>query len=526
MSSTLPTGLVLGLVVAMILSGLALGLPGATEATLGARAHTPTSIPESIAASKGAIETGRIPGAQSSDAKYDVIFSESGLPAGTPWSIEIGLGCSFSHSAGVTAGSQPVSFNLTNGTYAFAVLLSGRYVFDPTPSGGSVVVAGTGVKQTISFTATPQVTFFVGFYETGLGNGSHWGIDMDGAFENATLEGSFGQLITFTIPNGTNPFSMVTPVGYVAQPYENEVTMQGVPTCLDAPYALGYLASFVESGLPNNTSWSVIFSTAQENSTNNSIVFLAANGTAYFTVLQPSNFYANPLGGSLDVNGSPVVQKVQFSSVNPADSNVTFSEQGLPAGTSWSVTLDLVLHQSLSPTTSFWIGNGTFAFSVGSVPGYTASPGRGDVLVSGTPINQSIRFTPIPPVVDYAVTFTESGLPLGTNWTVSLAGVERWTMSSQLTFSEPNGSYEFSISNMDGFAISPSSGGVTVMGGPAAQRVTFYNSATPNPPANGTSSASHLLAYVVTGGVLTGVVASTSATLIQRRRQRGTTRET
>ena len=67
----------------------------------------------------------------------------------------------------------------------------------------------------------------------------------------------------------------------------------------------------------------------------------------------------------------------------------------------------------------------------------------------------------IPPGV---VTFHETGLPPGTNWSVSLGGLEEHSNTNYTTFIEPNGTYSFSVPNVDGLGSLTSSGTVHVHG--------------------------------------------------------------
>ncbi|MFZ1024224.1 MAG: hypothetical protein WAN87_08820, partial [Thermoplasmata archaeon] len=69
-----------------------------------------------------------------------------------------------------------------------------------------------------------------------------------------------------------------------------------------------------------------------------------------------------------------------------------FDESGLPAGTAWGVTLNGSLLASSSASINFTEDNGSFAFEVESVQGYTANPSNGSVDVKGTAVTQSITF--------------------------------------------------------------------------------------------------------------------------------------
>jgi len=73
----------------------------------------------------------------------------------------------------------------------------------------------------------------------------------------------------------------------------------------------------------------------------------------------------------------------------------------------------------------------------------------------------------------YSVTFTESGLPTGTQWSVTLNGETETSTTNTISFTEPNGAYSFSISSINGYSVSPSSGSITVNGASVNQAITF-----------------------------------------------------
>jgi outer membrane protein assembly factor BamB len=81
----------------------------------------------------------------------------------------------------------------------------------------------------------------------------------------------------------------------------------------------------------------------------------------------------------------------------PIVRHVTFTESGLPPGTTWTVTFNGTMFSNSSSTITFnVISNGSYAYTVGSVSGYTASPLTGTVIVKGADVNQQITFTVIP----------------------------------------------------------------------------------------------------------------------------------
>ena len=70
---------------------------------------------------------------------------------------------------------------------------------------------------------------------------------------------------------------------------------------------------------------------------------------------------------------------------------VTFSEAGLPAGTLWSVTLGGSTESATNASMSFDELNGTYAYTVGAVAGYSSTPSSGNVTVAGS--SPTVRVT-------------------------------------------------------------------------------------------------------------------------------------
>jgi YVTN family beta-propeller protein len=73
---------------------------------------------------------------------------------------------------------------------------------------------------------------------------------------------------------------------------------------------------------------------------------------------------------------------------------------------------------------------------------YVANDGSSNVTVLAT----------IPPPTKYAVTFTQSGLPLGSNWSVDLNSTHLSSVGPSIVFSEPNGTYSYSVPPVGFFA--------------------------------------------------------------------------
>jgi hypothetical protein len=200
---------------------------------------------------------------------------------------------------------------------------------------------------------------------------------------------------------------------------------------------------------------------------------------------------------------APISEKAFFAWGYP----VTFSEVGLPPGTSWGVTLrsnwsmngtvfpEADPGSSVSNALGFEEPNGTFGFTIDTVPGYRSSVNdssyltNSSVAVSGRAASISITFTRVAP--RYAVTFEEIGLPTGTRWwmttlnvttnqngPVSNPIVRHLTQSSQnstMTFEEANGSYGYNTSSIRGFEAHPPAFGYNVSGPGRVVLIQFSN---------------------------------------------------
>ncbi|EQD64248.1 thermopsin precursor related protein, partial [mine drainage metagenome] len=177
---------------------------------------------------------------------------------------------------------------------------------------------------------------------------------------------------------------------------------------------------------------------------------------------------------SLRVGGDFVPLRLGY--FGPAAVNLTFTESGLAAGTLWSVALGGVIHEGTGASIVLSEPAGRYAYSIGAVAGFQR-PANGTVTVGSTPVDVPVVFVALPPVT-YAVTFTESGLSSGTPWSVTLNGTTNRSATGTIGFSEPSGTYAYSVGAVAGFQ-RPANGSVTVAAAAVAVALVFA----PIPPA-------------------------------------------
>ncbi len=104
----------------------------------------------------------------------------------------------------------------------------------------------------------------------------------------------------------------------------------------------------------------------------------------------------------------------------------------------------------------------------------------------------------------FAVTFSELGLAPGTSWSISLESSGRNTsITSDIGFSKPNGTYTFTIGAVPGYTPTTLPGSVDVQGAPVAKEIDFFANVTVALASNASSirlGNSVTLTTTVTGG--------------------------
>jgi hypothetical protein len=150
---------------------------------------------------------------------------------------------------------------------------------------------------------------------------------------------------------------------------------------------------------------------------------------------------------------------------------VTFSASGLPAGTTWSVTLNGTTKNSTTTTIAFAEPPGSYTFKVAAA-GYSSSPVTGTVTPCSAGVTESVVFTSTG-IDEFPVVFTETGLAVGTTWSVTLAGRAQSSTTTSITFSEPNRTFGFTVMSAIGYSAAPPSGSIVVQGAGASQTIAF-----------------------------------------------------
>jgi hypothetical protein len=421
---------------------------------------------------------------------YAATFQETGLPGGTSWSVHVNsVGCVCSaYSKTLESNTDAISFDLSNGTYHYVVERVAGY-FVAGPDQGSFNVSGANLTLSpVSF--RPVLTYLTEFAESGLPNGTLWTVTVhgNGTGQLAALEDLVGHSYTtslnLTLPNGSYRYTVEAVNGSFFEGQSSHGAFR-IDGAAPAPIAVTwttpptYAVTFHESGLPPGMNWTVrvaglatvpIHQT--RSSTGANITFYLPTGSYRYAVADVLFFDAPaPAAGSFPIGSAGTTFNVTFvASLPDAFYPVAFTETGLANGTHWWVGVVVTstfghsrsTFQSSNGTTMFFLlPNGSYRFLVHGPRTYTiSSGGSGRFTIAGSsPAAFVVSFSAIP---TYTVTFTETGLPNGTAWSVLvrststtstpwLIHVTETSDTASMTFTLPSGGYCFKFDPVPGY---------------------------------------------------------------------------
>jgi hypothetical protein len=164
------------------------------------------------------------------------------------------------------------------------------------------------------------------------------------------------------VPKGTYYYSVSKIVGYMVDPVDGyiAITSSTPLTTININYTFipsdNYLITFIESGLPNGTTWSVTFNNQIKYNNGISIEFYAPNGTYNYSAMSSNSSY-HTISGKVIVKGNTNII-INFNSGNPNTSG---------GGLNWYDSLTPMEMTMLWATVfSLIIGLTTFLFYVKS----------------------------------------------------------------------------------------------------------------------------------------------------------------
>ena len=379
-----------------------------------------------------------------SSSNYAVTFTETGLPSGMGWGVQVG-------SFYVSGNTSSLSIQLPDGSYSYYVFESGisDYLYS-----GSLSVSGNAVSE--------NFIFYKVSLQTDVGPGSELYIQ---------ITNSTGLSITSVITNGENLYlpngnysyslgicNITDTHCYLAGSGYFLVNYSG----LTKTFAFDRIL-FSTSGLPVgvNASWEVcLYNATNEiraslSAFNSSLSFYLPSGNYTYTAsVNEADFYGSGYTsfakGYINTSTSSVVPKFIFK-------NVVFTSTDLPYGSYWGISLynfsngtyfTFQVNSSLSkisaylPSGSYQYESALFSPSDLNYPSYQNFSSV-DLNASGNTV-KTVSFHGV-----YNLTFNASGLPSGQNYKIILNQLPSLYLSSSHSMSifVPNGNYTYTVSN-------------------------------------------------------------------------------
>ncbi len=239
-----------------------------------------------------------------------------------------------------------------------------------------------------------------------------------------------------------------------------------------------YRTAFSESGLPGNTKWYVNITDSSGtsfslNTTKDQTTVYLIPGTYSYTIATTDKIFAPSIASSSFTVGTSG-QSIAIS-FKPVTFQATFTETGLPAGTTWYANLTGMLGNSQSSTLNYELQNGTYGFTIASSnSNYEPNVTNGYISVNGNSVNVNVKFTQI----YFTATFFESGLPSGATWYVNLSNGDHGKAVSpnSIGFTLQDGVYSYTVSTSDSsYVPSTSSGSIDISNSNMNQQITFYS---------------------------------------------------
>ena len=246
--------------------------------------------------------------------RSSVGFLNLTVPTRSPATVDL-------NGAGIAIPAGVLNLTLAAGTY--------RIDLENYSNASQSVEITPGVTTFVNLTGAGRVDF----RETGLPNGTAWGVSLGGTFRSSTLP-----TISFNAPNGSYAITYSAVPGFFrngSDPLELTVPSPVLLTIAWEPFT--YAVPFVEQGLPPSTSWWVSAGGSLQEGVGSTLYVSAPNGSTPYTAGSTFEFVASPSTGWINVTAGlyePV--EVQFGyratfiagTVSPENAQLTIDGAG------------------------------------------------------------------------------------------------------------------------------------------------------------------------------------------------------
>ena len=360
-------------------------------------------------------------------------------------------------------------YNFVGGD-ANLTLAAGTYNIKVYNSNSSIILQKNETLAAGSYVFLSAVSYYkVTFMSSGLPRGTTWYLNLSDGKSLRTDTSS----ISTNLTNGSYSYNATAGATYHAT---GSFNVSGKTVTVDVVFKTlvpkTYQIAFQEIGLLSGTAWNITLNGTLKSSSSSTLIFDESNGTYYYAVGTVEGFTAIPSSGEVNITGKNVSITIVFSpSVTVSKYSVIFTETGLVSGI-WYVNLtNGQSAYSSSATITFLLANGTYNYSVSTGNTlFEPSPVNGTFTVKGSTVTVNIKFSEL----QYSLQFNETGLPAGSQWSVTLNGTTESSTSNNISFLVLPGNYTYIIVPPSGYTATQISGEVRVVDSPLYINTAFY----------------------------------------------------
>ena len=394
------------------------------------------------------------------EATFKILFSESGLPSGIPWFVNI------SNELNIKTANSPVSIMLPNGTYHYSVSVANK-TFEPLNPLSEFVVNGSSAVVNVGF---KMVLYSVRISIKSIPINTNWSLNINGK----NISTYSAQETLLSLSNGTYNYE-INMWNHIYRSTSGNFSVNGYNETVNVHIStVKYSITVNEKGLPEDSLWYLNLSDGVKLYSYNDIMAIElTNGTYIYAISSGnSSFHPSIAEGKIAVSGSNITMTEDF---DPTLFNVTFSGQNYYPG-DWYVNLSNGDKSGpIFPNAShnFNLTNGTYSFVIGISNGsYRPSLTSGIFTVNGSNLLIPVSFSE----VKYTITFTNN--LKNSAWQVEIGNDNITSFSGgPIVFHLSNGTYTYSalmsLSVANGKYIPEVNGTFTVSGKNVSLEVFF-----------------------------------------------------
>lgn len=413
---------------------------------------------------------------------YSATFTESGLPAGDTWYVNLSNQPGLSESSTgqkLSGTSVSLSTHEPNGTYAFSYQTSDKRYQGGT---GTFTVNGASITEDVTFSA---VLYYLNFTDINKPKAVEWGVNVSGAIKTG-----YGN-ISFQLVNGTyywNASAINTsfnhPLGWWRLTngsgtvlLHNESSFPGMKVVINGKnyndnvtFARAYNVSFEEVGIGDTFQWDVNLSNGLGVTLDKHII-VSNNVTQVFFNSTEGNYTNSSYTGTIQVlvYGTTGVRYINFTS-----SSITESISGGNIVLVYNFITQYFLTTHSVPSSggyhspySQWVnssatvqltarGNSSFEFTGFQGSNTSSYTGMG-YYSSGEYIVSITMTNPITETMDFSnyivLTFYMQNLTTGQEWGIKLSdssGLVQWNNGTgyYIVFDIPQGTYSYLVTGV------------------------------------------------------------------------------